>query len=266
MPGSERVLYLIEQLKSKQLVYETIEAVVGKNLTDEEIQDSVSLRGCYARLGYRISPGAIGCGLSHRKVYEIVVENKIDWALILEEDASLSNFNEDVIMEVVGTQEASATIIQLFSRGSRLVLKSKVPSDSVDYNLFEFGPRLIGSGTSAYLINYKAAQVALDSRKLVGAPDWPSWAKSVNFKLIFPWMTFESSVDSTIESDLINRRQYITRRLMQFSGLHYLIYKSEYSGIKDYVVEEVIPFIYHSLWKIKGSKFYKKDRSSFQIL
>ncbi len=266
MPGSERVRCLIKQLKSQNLFYETIEAVVGKDLTVEEIQESVSLRGCYARLGYRISPGAIGCGLSHRKVYETIVRNKIDWALILEEDVLLSNFNKDAIMEVVSKQGPSATIIQLFTRGSRLVLESKDPSDYVNYSLFEFGPRLVGSGTPAYLINYMAARVAVDSRKLVGAPDWPSWAKSVKFKLIFPWMTFESGKDSTIESNLINRRHYLARRLMQFSGLHYLIYKSEYSGIKDYVAEEIVPFVYHSLWKLKGSKFYKNDRSSFQIL
>lgn len=68
MPDSKRVELIKSQLKSLKIPFVIQEAIVGSNLSDEEIKSKVDLRGCYARLGYKISKNLIGCGLSHIEV------------------------------------------------------------------------------------------------------------------------------------------------------------------------------------------------------
>jgi len=267
MPGSKRVDLIKSQLRSLDLQFTSQEAIAGKNLTESEIKDLVDLKSCDARLGYRISVNLIGSGLSHREVYKKGYDSEASWILVLEEDVILKKFNKDLIEKAMSIAGNSPTIIQLFTRATRLVKTPPIFNHENKDLIFEFNRRLIGSGAPAYLINRAAMGLALKFDKLDGAPDWPPWAQKVKMLCIYPWMFTESNEGSTVSGLILTaRKKYILRRFMQISGIHYFKFNKEYSGFKSYLEEEILPYILHIYWKIVGSKHFNGDKDGPQIL
>ena len=267
MPGSQRNPGLYKSLEALKVDYQIQEAVVGKNLTDKEIFEHVDLKSCDARLGYRISNNLIGSGLSHRKIYQKILNEKIEWALILEEDAIFSDFNTDEISQIISENEKGPVIIQLFSRAARLMKRRSVNKISGSQRIiFDFLPRIAGCGAPAYLINHSAAQRALTNQLLDGAPDWPPWAMDVRMMGVYPWMVTESDEGSTMPTEPISQKNYLLRRLSQFTGIHYLKFHHEYSSPINYVKEEILPYLLHLIWRANGSKYYSGDKDGPQII
>ena len=124
MPDSKRVELIKSQLSRLGISFEIQDAVVGKNLTEREINNLVNLRGCDARLGYRISKNLIGSGLSHIEVYKKAYALGNEWTLILEEDANLIELNKELIYNATSKLNTGPVIIQLFTRASRLIKTS----------------------------------------------------------------------------------------------------------------------------------------------
>ena len=266
MPDSKRVSLIKSQLARLGLSFEIQSAVIGKNLTYSQINDSVNLRGCDARLGYRINNNLIGSGLSHIEVYKKAFALGNDWTLILEEDAILIDFDKDLIAESTLKLSEGAVIIQLFTRAARLVKKSSFYELDDTKILFEFNKRIVGCGAPAYLINREALRIALANQKLEGAPDWPPWGQKIKFFGIYPWLFKETGEGSTVPVGSISRIQNIGKRLAQLFGVHYLIYKSEYKNYKWYFNEEILPYVLYVLWRLSGSKYYKNDKEGLQII
>jgi hypothetical protein len=267
MPGSERNLELYTSLETLKARYEIQDAVVGKNLTKSEIDSLVNLRSCDARLGYRISNNLIGSGLSHREIYKKAFAANLNWALILEEDAIISDLNSVELDEIMSMCGDKPTIIQLFSRAARLMdMKTIRNIKNSKRIIFDFKPRIAGCGAPGYLINRPAIELALSKDKLAGAPDWPEWAQKVQMKGIYPWMITESDIGSTMPEVPISRSRYLIRRLLQFTAIHYLIYKNEYPGFRHYFKEEITPYLLHIRWKAGGSKFYLNEINGPQII
>jgi glycosyl transferase family 25 len=268
MRGSKRSDHLITQLKNLNLAFTIITAVNGNDLEDEELQGKVDANGCYARLGYEISLSLIGCFLSHNSTYETIVKSKLPWALVLEDDATIVNIDFDILNELMTANNEKPTIIQLFSRSSRLIRKNTLRDHEGEkkYVSFEFHRRLVGSGASAYLVNLNAATLAMKERIVNGAPDWPPWALNVKFIGVFPWMFYEDSVGSTIPDNEIKSRTFKLRRALTLLGIHYLIYNKKYDSFSSYIKEEILPYLLYLYWKIKGSKFYSDAPNSPQIL
>ena len=266
MPDSKRVDSIKSQLTNLGITFEILSAVVGKNLTDKDIDNSVNLRSCDARLGYRMSHALIGSGLSHIEVYKKAYDLGSEWTLILEEDVFLVDYRKDLIDKATINLNEGAVIIQLFTRAARLIKKTSLCElDNASY-LFEFNKRIVGCGAPAYLINRKALITALSQQKLVGAPDWPAWGQNVKFFGVYPWLFKETGNGSTVLGPSISRIQILGRRLAQLLGLHYLLYRAEYKSYKDYFHEEILPYILHVLWRLRGSKYFKNDQEGLQII
>ena len=267
MPGSQRNPELYKSLENLGIEYKIQDAVVGKNLSETEIKSHVNLRSCDARLGYRISNNLIGSGLSHREIYKKALAANFKWVLILEEDAILTDFDSKEIVELASIAEDIPTIIQLFSRAARLMDKQSIKYlKNGERIIFNFKPRIAGCGAPAYLINRAAIELALSTSQLAGAPDWPEWAQKVQIKGIYPWMITESDIGSTMPEVPISRFKYLFRRLLQFTGIHFLIYRDEYPSFQDYFKEEIIPYLLHIRWKAGGSKFYLGETNGPQII
>jgi len=266
MPGSTRNPRLIQSLDKLGLEYKIQEAVVGASLRSTEINDLVDLKSCFARLGYNMSKNLIGCGLSHKKIFLEAFNSKHEWILVFEEDAQLVNFEIVEIEKALILSGDAPTVIQLFTRAARLIDKnSLIELGDNNRMLFDFAPRLIGFGASAYLMNREAINIALKEYKLDGPPDWPSWATEVRFRGIYPWMINENNEGSTIPDNQINTGRYLLRRLMQITGVHFLIYRNQYKNPKSYLNEEIKPYIYYLKWRVKGSKYYLNDENGLQI-
>jgi GR25 family glycosyltransferase involved in LPS biosynthesis len=142
------------------LSFEIQSAVIGKNLTDLQINNLVNLRSCDARLGYRISNNLIGSGLSHIEVYKKAFALGSEWNLILEEDAILIDFDKDLINEVTLKLSEGPVIIQLFTRAARLVKKSSFSE------LDDKRGDLINKNAGKIFIDLYSHQHKLDSSEL----------------------------------------------------------------------------------------------------
>jgi glycosyl transferase family 25 len=76
------------QFCNKNLDIEFITGVDGRKL-DINVKNSLYDGEKARRIEKTISPGEIGCSLSHKSAYEHIVQNNIDRAIILEDDVTL---------------------------------------------------------------------------------------------------------------------------------------------------------------------------------
>ena len=266
MPNSSRVNVIKSQLNELRIDFTIQEAIDGSKLNEENINELVDLKSCDARLGFRISKNMAGAGLSHRAVYKKAFDSKSDWVLILEEDVSITKFNREIVFSIISKLDDSPTLVQLFTRASRMMNKSSIIELSSSEIMYNFKNRLVGYGAQAYLINRNALKYALNSKKLNGPADWPPWSQNCKFFGVYPWLFYETNQGSTVPLPETDNYRYILRRLAQITGLHYLYYRNQYSNLKSYIHEEIHPYFVHLLWKLTGSKYYDKDYKGPQII
>lgn len=88
----ENIKLLINHLKLDKNKIEIFEAVVGKDITKEEINKLLSISSLDTLYNYPSnhkdirSKGAIGCYLSHYKIWEKMINQNLDNVLIIEDD------------------------------------------------------------------------------------------------------------------------------------------------------------------------------------
>lgn len=88
-----RRAHIIAEAERCGLNYELFPAVDGSKLTDEELGKFCDIEAI-AKCPEWLTPGMIGCALSHYFVYDRIVEDDIDVAFVLEDDMVLP---EDMI-------------------------------------------------------------------------------------------------------------------------------------------------------------------------
>lgn len=92
----DRNQQMIKQLDGLGLTYERISAVYGKDLTDEQ-KSFVNYHDFLLRMKRPIQDGEIGCAMSHRLIWQKMLDNNIEYALILEDDVVINNQLLDII-------------------------------------------------------------------------------------------------------------------------------------------------------------------------
>lgn len=77
-------------LQNFELKFSFIDAIYGKELSEDTIS-SIRAKSAGKLLArkFPLTPGEIGCTLSHLKVYQNILDNNLDWACILEDDVIL---------------------------------------------------------------------------------------------------------------------------------------------------------------------------------
>ena len=87
------------------------------------------------------SKGAVGCYLSHYKIWSDIIEKQIQWTLILEDDAEINSVRDYISNDLKVEIEPGVDVVQLNDRTQH--------SDLVDHF----------NGTTAYLINLRGAKI-----------------------------------------------------------------------------------------------------------
>ncbi len=95
----KRRAYMERSLKAMGLDFEYIPAVNGKGLSKEERAKLCDL-DAIAQHPEWLTPGAIGCSLSHYHIYDKMVKEDVSYALILEDDVDLSAEVPRIIKEI----------------------------------------------------------------------------------------------------------------------------------------------------------------------
>lgn len=95
----ERRDYIDKQMKQFDIDYELVEAVDGYQQTESEMREQygAQLFNVNPYNKQVMTPGAVGCLLSHLKLYDIIIERNIEIACILEDDAKILPSFIDII-------------------------------------------------------------------------------------------------------------------------------------------------------------------------
>jgi glycosyl transferase family 25 len=150
--SADRRAHIMKESGKHSLNIELIDAVVGKELSENDLETAVfDYRNC------DFTRGEIGCALSHIKIYRKIIDEKIPIALILEDDAVLPDNIKDVLKD-----------IEKFNKKSNkpnLILLTKVEKYISSFckkleniNLYKFHKGWLAYG---YIINRKGAEILL---------------------------------------------------------------------------------------------------------
>ena len=151
----DRLKHMHENLSKLGIEFIRIAAVNGNALPSEQLEKySLTVRGKKWS-----SRGALGCFLSHRAVWQEIVERNEDWGLILEDDIYLSrNFRNYFTPELLRSSVTkNADIIRLEATTNRVKLSQK--KKFVDRSIYKLCSTTWCTG--AYLITKETARKLL---------------------------------------------------------------------------------------------------------
>lgn len=140
------------QVQNSGLIYEFIPAVDGRSIP-------VSLLSIIRQEhSYSVTPGEIGCSLSHLMVYKALVSTDDDCALVLEDDISLPDDISKFVNEIEKTIPKNSPCVYLLSHvnhynGKSIFNLSNGHSVHRVYN---------AAFSHAYIINKSAARILLN--------------------------------------------------------------------------------------------------------
>ena len=172
--ASSRKIHMQSMLsKFNNINYEFIDAVVGSDLSFDELNALYDDKKSNELLSRSLTKGEIGCALTHLKIYKKIVDEKIDEAVILEDDITIcENF-----IKIINQKKyfpLNWEIILLGHGDSRVTKRGgythffKKYKLSPEYKLARFVS--IAYGTVGYIINYKGAKKLLEKIEKVYMP------------------------------------------------------------------------------------------------
>ena len=197
----ERRKIMERQLTKQQLDFEIFKAVRGSALSEEELLMFYDKEYLVNKPAW-FTPGAAGCAISHYLLYKKIIDEKIDVALILEDDMQLPG-NLAGLLQQLSTAIRGDEVIMLFYQSYAAI------------NLSSQTARPMGGGTSlyqiidinrlrstgAYMINYNAAKRMVDSLLPFSAfpDDWKGFyeRRILNgIRVVYP-LVFQNTYEPT---------------------------------------------------------------------
>ena len=164
--STDRLEIMQRRLSALGLKFERVAAVDGSKLTEAE-------NGCVIspnwRYPYFLTPGEVGCFLSHRKCWQKLIDSGDSWALVLEDDSVFHPKAKEYFQSTSWIPEGVQLVQFSFAKDSTFSDKSVLLAN---------GNRLVRvkhsspCGTYAYMISRDAAKKALElSNKIEGPID-----------------------------------------------------------------------------------------------
>lgn len=159
--------YMSDILEAKGLKYSFIEAVNGRAMSDDDVAEVCDQIKAKKVFGRELLLGEIGCALSHKKIYQKIVDENIPYAVILEDDAIVKSDFKRVVSLVIEKNISYDVVLLGHNRG----FKNEEVIDSVDslwwrYLLnknYRLGMLVKGGlGTYGYMISQKGAKRILE--------------------------------------------------------------------------------------------------------
>lgn len=162
--STDRLEIMLKRLSTLGLEFERVAAVDGSKLTDAERSRVLSPNWRYP---YSLTPGEVGCFLSHKKCWQRLIDSGESWALVLEDD---SVFHPKAI-EYFDTTDWIPSGVQLvqFSFANDATFSDKsisLPNGNRLVRVKHSSP----CGTYAYMISREAAQKALELANKIEGP------------------------------------------------------------------------------------------------
>lgn len=191
------------RLKDCGFKFERISAVNGKELLNDEIEKHYCKKKNNKEYYKELSRGEIGCYLSHRKIWQKIVDDKIEYAIILEDDfAIVGDINKTI--STLNSIDFEWDYIKLatYKKRTRNIAFSQ-PINNMNLVLFNKAM----AGTCAQAVSYSGAKKLLLNSSKFGRPVdidlqyW--WEKNIE---LFALLPYPFAPDLTLESDIASMK------------------------------------------------------------
>jgi len=180
--------------------FEFFEAVDGDRLGESDCQHRLHAEWWRVIRGRQLSPGEIGCFLSHYGLWQRLVEARTPCALILEDDARLED-GFAIIVEEILKADVEWDIVNLAPKRRYRVDRMLAALDGVRW-LVRYRRRF--GGAVGYLIRLEAAEALLHYCWRIRAPiDWlyaEWWQNGLTYLAVDPAIVTHAGVSSTIKT------------------------------------------------------------------
>jgi len=178
---SERRSRIGSQLRDLSLPFTFVDAIDGRTGLSQDNFALVDQDGARKNIGRALTSPEIGCALSHLKVYRLILDQGLEGAIVLEDDAVLlPDFR--TFIDCRGYLEAP--LLQLEYAGTR-VFPGRGRSALPHYRTARVATQ--SHLTVAYSINAFAARHLLEvALPLSGPADWPCDTIKVGHKVLIP--------------------------------------------------------------------------------
>ena len=215
----DRLAIIDSQLRTLGISYERFSAIYAKDIPIEKIAKYVNRFRWWCCIGRKILPGEIGCALSHYSIYKTIIEKKIDYACIIEDDIIINeNFKERIykIGKWIDINKPQVILLSNYTNERE--------------NIEEIREVKSGLCSDAYIITQKAAIALLKENLPLCVPcdHWGRWVKnkSINLYMALPsvaiqnWSDFESNMSESKQfNNKKNRLQLLLHKIKRLIGI-----------------------------------------------
>lgn len=202
LKGSPRRDTIGRALAELNIPFEFFDAVNGRALSPDEMAAAYNNGRASDR---QLSPGEVGCALSHLALYRRMTERNIPSALIFEDDAivgsSLAQF-----CQCLGDIPSFADVVSFYSE---VGFVHREPSFAVgDAQCHQASGTVCN--TAGYFIRQRAAEIFLAANtKVTKTADWPVGFHRLKFFVTLPYVVWhDHHAPSTLDAD---RKDSVTR-------------------------------------------------------
>ena len=169
--AAERRADMVRRLDAADVRYEIVDAVDGATLDLSQLKERIKpglLSEKADRVADTLNSGAIGCYLSHYRVWERMVREGVECALVLEDDVEWSGDFFQVVREVVASEWHWEIVNLSTAQPSKIVKVLGVVGDNRKFGLSSRSR----ATAAAYLISLSGAKKLLSyCREIRGAID-----------------------------------------------------------------------------------------------
>jgi glycosyl transferase family 25 len=218
---TERREQISRQLESLGIPYTIFGAVYGKALTPEEMQAHYDKARAIST-SHDMTPSEIGCALSHIFIYKKMVAEGIPYALILEDDAKLSEDLPGILSGLTAQFKSSDPVATMLTHVKKYKQRNASPLGERHQVVSIYGTPVCAHG---YFITQAAAKKFLDNLYPVWtvADDWAVFDKAfATIKAVVPYCIGLS--DFAKLSNLQEERDSIKLKRSLGFHLHHIFY------------------------------------------
>ncbi|GAB0108883.1 glycosyltransferase family 25 protein [Pseudoalteromonas distincta] len=198
--STNRLIQTTARLSSVNLEFKRIDAIDGNDLNVKQKYLHYSPQLNKQKYHYALNNGQIGCYLSHRKAWQKIVDEKLQYAIVLEDDFYIDESIHDAIKNIEQLKQPWQLIkLAAYENRTRPIAYQHSLNNHQQLVIH----KKLMSGCCATAISYEGAKQLLESTEQFGRPvdcDLQHiWETQVNG---FSLMPYPIKQDANIKSDI----------------------------------------------------------------
>jgi len=209
LPDSPRRKQVVQEFAKHEMDFEFVDAIWGNGL-DLYNDERINVKRL-TEIGMIKIPGNVGAALSHIKCQQKIVEENLDFALIVEDDMALTDEFKSLLPAVITASTREGVTMLFYQSLSEIVLeKSKSIKIGNSHSLYEYTSDKTIFSAAAYIVWNKTARRIVDYLLPVCAsPDaWSLFKKDgviKDIQVVYPMLFSHALCPSEMEYPVKSR-------------------------------------------------------------